>query len=283
MQSIAVLITCHNRREKTLACLDALFGSDPLFDARLEVFLVDDGSKDGTSDAIKARYPSVHIIAGDGNLFWCGGMRVAFTVAMELGFDYYLWLNDDTILYPTAIKKLLITSRDLQARLGKGCIVVGSTQDVQDGRHTYGGEIRQLKWKPLSFKLVTPRDVPVECETMDGNCVLIPCAIPQVLGNLGEEFIHAMGDFDYGLRARKSGFSIWVMPGFAGTCSTNTVNGSLHDPRLSFTQRLRKMLQPKGLPTSSWRVFAQRHAGFFWPIFWLWPYAKVMLKGLAKK
>lgn len=280
---IATLIACHNRKEITLFCLDALFNNSLPKGYSLEVFLVDDGSTDGTDQAVRERYPHVNIIKGDGSLYWNGGMRVAFAAAMGKGFDYYLWLNDDTLLYPTALNSLIATSGELQAKYGKCVIVVGSTQDANDGQLSYGGVIRPNKWKTLFFKLVIPKDVPIECETMNGNCVLIPRAIAKVVGNLEKKFAHAMGDLDYGLRASYAGFPVWVMAGFAGTCSNNAATGSFNDASLPVSARLHKMMQPKGLPPSSWRVFTQRHAGFLWPVFWLWPYAKVMVKGLAKK
>lgn len=283
MNRIATLFTCHNRKAKTLACLEALFQNLLPEGYTLDVFLVDDGSADGTEQAVRGHYPQVNIIKGDGSLYWNGGMRVAFAAAMGKGFDYYLWLNDDTLLYPTALNSLIATSCELQDKYGKSVIVVGSTQDENDGRLTYGGVIRPNKWKTLFFKLVTPKDMPIECETMNGNCVLIPREIAKVVGNLEKKFAHAMGDQDYGLRARNAGFSVWVMAGFAGTCSRNAVTGSFNDTSLPVTVRLRKMMQPKGLPLSSWRIFTQRHAGILWPLYWLWPYAKVMLKGLVKK
>lgn len=280
---IAILITCHNRKEKTLACLDALFKNTLPAGYLLEVFLVDDGSSDGTEQAVRERYSHVNIIRGDGSLYWNGGMRVAFTATMEKGFDYYLWLNDDTLLYSTTIETLIATSRDLRVRQGKSAIIVGSTQDEDDGRLTYGGVVSQSWWKAISFKLIQPRDVPVECATMNGNCVLIPSEVAQVVGNMEPRFAHAMGDQDYGLRARYAGFSVWVMAGFAGACSNNVATGSFNDASLPVAVRLRKMMQPKGLPMSSWRVFTRRHAGFLWPIFWLWPYARVILKGAVGK
>ena len=281
--SIATLITCHNRKEETLSCLAALFQNSLPEGYSLEVFLVDDGGTDGTEQAVREHYPQVNVIKGNGSLYWNGGMRLAFAAAMKRGFDYYLWLNDDTLLYPATIQSLIATSGELQAKHGKSVIVVGSTQDANDGRLSYGGVIRPKKWKTLLFELVTPKDVPIECEAMNGNCVLIPRAIAKVVGNLEKEFVHAMGDLDYGLRARYAGFSVWVMAGFAGTCSRNVMADSFSDAGLPVALRLRKMMHPKGLPPSSWRIFTQRHAGFFWPIFWLWPYAKVMLKGLVKK
>jgi GT2 family glycosyltransferase len=280
---IAVLITCHNRKQKTLTCLDKLFSNSLPEGCSLDVYLVDDGSTDGTELAVREFYPQVNILRGDGNLYWNGGMKIAFDAAMIEHHDYYLWLNDDTLLYINAIKSLISTSHELQAKQCKSVIVVGSTQDEIDGRLTYGGVIRPSKWKPTAFKLIAPSEVPVECETMNGNCVLIPHEIVRVLGGMEPNFAHAMGDLDYGLRAGYAGFAVWVMPSFAGTCSNNAVDSSFNDASLSISTRLKKILSPKGVPLTSWRIFTQRHAGMLWPICWLWPYVKVMLKGLISK
>jgi len=283
IKSIAVLLTCHNRKAHTLACFDALFNNQLPAGYSLEVFLVDDGSTDGTDDAVREVYPQVNIIKGDGSLFWNGGMRVAFEAAMNEVYDYYLWLNDDTLLYPTALRSLFETSLNLKAKYDKGVIVVGATEDENDGGLTYGGVARTSRLKRTAFSLVQPSDVPVECETMNGNCVLIPDEIAQTLGGMEPQFAHAMGDLDYGLRARSAGFSVWVNPDYVGTCDNNSIDDSFNDPSLFVTLRLRKMLQPKGVPLTSWRIFTQRHAGLFWPIFWLWPYAKIIVKGLVRK
>ena len=77
--TIAVLLTCFNRRAKTLAALEALFKQDGAGTTfALNVFLVDDGSSDGTGDAVRGAFPQVHVIDGTGDLYWNGGMRRAF-------------------------------------------------------------------------------------------------------------------------------------------------------------------------------------------------------------
>lgn len=276
-------MTCHNRQEKTLACLLALLSNEISEDIKLNIILVDDGSTDGTTEFVRARFPQVHIINGDGSLFWNGGMRVAFMAALENGADFYLWLNDDTLLYPTALQSLLNTHSQLLNQRQKNVIVVGATQDELSRKLTYGGVIRSNKWKPTAFNLVAQCDVPVECDTMNGNCVLIPNEVAQAIGGMEPAFAHAMGDLDYGLRAGYAGFSVWVMPGFVGSCANNPAAGSFNDAALPVSVRLRKMLQPKGVPLRPWRVFTQRHAGVFWPIYWLWPYVNVAVKGLLGK
>ncbi|WP_333410708.1 hypothetical protein [Microcoleus sp. LAD1_D5] len=44
---IAVLLTCFNRKQKTLACLEALFNQTLPADTSLTTYLVDDASTDG--------------------------------------------------------------------------------------------------------------------------------------------------------------------------------------------------------------------------------------------
>lgn len=283
MQTIAVLMTCHNRRDKTLACLDALFKSDPMPDAALEVFLVDDGSTDGTSSAVKARYPAVHLIAGDGNLYWNGGMRVAFAAAMQKGFDFYLWLNDDTILYPSALPGLLALANAEQQRQNKPTVIVGTTQDAPVGSATYGGLCRTSVWRPLNHSIVFSQVVPTPCETMNGNCVLVPSAVAKHLGNLEPAFVHAMGDIDYGLRASKAGFPLMVLPGYVGACSHNPVDNTFMDGRLSLGVRWSKIMSLKGMPPRQWYVLVKGHAGILWPLLLIWPYLKVVVSGIFVK
>jgi GT2 family glycosyltransferase len=275
MQTIAVLMTCHNRREKTLACLDALFSSDLLINATLDVYLVDDGSKDGTSEAIEACYPAVNIIAGDGNLFWNGGMRVAFAAAMQRGFDYYLWLNDDTILYAPALPNLLSLAEVEARKHNKPAVIVGSTQSEIGGNATYGGLNKLSAYRPLTHTMVLHSE-PTSCDTMNGNCVLIPSAVANIVGNLEPAFVHAMGDIDYGLRVGQAGFPIMVLPGFIGVCAHNSIDNTFMDMRLSLGERWKKIMSLKGLPPSQWYVLTRRHAGLLWPLLFVWPYVKVL-------
>jgi len=74
---LAVLMAAHNRRDTTLLCLRSLF-EGRLDNVHLSVTLVDDGSNDGTADAIRLQFPSVAIIHGDGTLFWSRAMALAW-------------------------------------------------------------------------------------------------------------------------------------------------------------------------------------------------------------
>ncbi len=61
----------------------ALYGQSNLDEVRLDTFLVDDGCTDSTAQAVDKEYPQVKILQGDGNLFWGGGMRMAWDEALK--------------------------------------------------------------------------------------------------------------------------------------------------------------------------------------------------------
>jgi GT2 family glycosyltransferase/glycosyltransferase involved in cell wall biosynthesis len=275
--TIAALLTCHNRREHTLACLASLrVAAVP--GITVDVHLVDDGSTDGTAEAVAAAYPEVEINRGSGDLFWGLGMRFAFTRAMPTHPDYLLWLNDDVVLDPDALERLLAAYAALCAGRQPLSIVAGSTRDPQTGATTYGGVRRTSLLRRMAFAQVAPTDTPQSCDTMNGNVVLIPRSVYSVVANIDERFAHAMGDFDYGLRARSAGCQVFLAPGYVGTCNVNPLVGTYLDATLSRRERLRQVASPKGLPVAEWAAFCRRYGGPLWPALALSPYVRMMAR-----
>lgn len=253
MSKIAVLITCHNRKEKTIQCLEALFVQNGLGDQiSIEVFLVDDGCTDGTPEAIRRNFPQVNIIQGDGNLYWNRGMHLAWETASKgRDFDYYLWLNDDTFLFGYGLNTLFL---DFFPK----SIVCGVTQSSTNEASTYGG----FKTKPR--KLITPNGSYQNADYCNGNCVLIPKYVFKKLGNLDPIFQHALGDFDYSLRARKNGIDIKVAPEFVGICENHDTVPKWRDNTLNIMDRLKNLYTPlSGCYPPEFFVFDKRHHGLF--------------------
>ena len=278
---LAVLMTCHNRVASTVDCLTTLKKQKP-FGVSADLFLVDDGSTDGTALAVGGLFPEAVIIRGDGNLYWCGGMRLAFSQAMRKNYDFYLWLNDDTRLDEDALLRIFQAYDDASSQLGDLLIVVGSTYDLETGAVTYGGwRQRAGKLGSISWEKIPPQmEHWTPCDTMNGNCVLIPRAVVEKNGNLDINFTHGMGDLDYGLRARENGCQIVIAPGYYGVCSANTEAGLWTDARLPLIVRWKKLLGPKGLPLKEWRVFSHRHKGRSWLLVWLSPYLMFWVNAL---
>jgi len=277
--SIAAILTCHNRKEKTLTCLSALMNQNAVNDINLLIYLVDDGCTDGTGDAVKKDFSQVKVIQGDGTLYWNGGMRLAFSEAMKNNYDYYLWLNDDTFLHSDATKLLLATSNSIKQQKGRDVVVTGTIEDIETEKVIYGGRSQKSKLQPLKFTLLESKTEPQQCDTFNGNIVLIPKKVAKEIGNISPEYSKQHGgDFDYGLRAKYAGFESWVAPGVIGTCTSNPLEGTIFDTRLSLKDRRKKMNTPRGVPPAKeWMIFAKRHAGILWPIYWLRTLVRVLL------
>ena len=276
MKHLAVVMTVYNRKEKTLACLAALFHQEKLgeeFD--ISVYLTDDGSMDGTAGAVRERYPEVNILTGSGDLYWNKGMHLAFGEALKGDHDFYLWMNDDTNLFQHALTSLLEISTKFQHK----AIIAGSIKDPDTNQWSYGGVIKKEKIRPLKFTPVMPSNSPKPIDTMNGNCVLIPNAVAKILGNLDPAFTHGMGDRDYGLRARKHGINIYLAPGYYGYCKRN--------PTIEYSKSIKDYfktkLSKKQLPFKEYAKFAKRHAGPFWPIYTISPYIREIINLTFKR
>lgn len=279
---IAALMACHNRvacATQSVRALKSQIGSG----ISIDLFLVDDGSHDGTAQAIRDIWPHATILTGDGSLYWCGGMRWAFAEAIRIGYEFYLWLNDDTTLDQDALTRMLQIHRTVSANGCDANIIVGSTCDPKTGLFTYGGWSRFRKPTGLiSWKKTPPKmDAPLACDTMNGNCVLISKSVVGRIGNLDTAFIQSMGDLDYGLRATKNGCRVYIAPGYYGTCLLNPRSAFGEDSREPLSTRWKQFLGPKGFPVKAWRVFTYRHKGLLWFLAWPAPYILFWFKALV--
>ena len=275
-QTIAVLITCHNRKAETVRCLQRLAAQVLRASVLLRVYLVDDGSTDGTAEAVLAAYPEVTLIRADGTLFWCNGMRLAWQHAAEASPDFYLWLNDDTLLRPGCIDKLLQVWERGVTTGDDSCIVVGSCCDPETGEHSYGGEVLS-GGHPGRPRAVPAQSAQVQrCDTFNGNCVLVPRAAYEVLGMM-RAFEHAISDTDYGLRAKRAGISRVVAPGYLAECRRNPPEKSWRCRALPRAERWKKLVSRHGLPPRDWWRFLWTHSGLRAVWYWPTPYVRVLM------
>ncbi len=264
---IAVAMTCHNRRQTTLDCLDLLFAQVLPPGTILEVFLTDDGSTDGTALAVARKFPRVHLLNGDGTLYWNGGMHLALTLALSEPFDFHFWLNDDVLLFPFALSDMLST-HDAVKKDGNPPIVVGVVRDPSTLVQSYGGQKKSSSWHPFRFKPVGPGGHP--CATFQGNAVLVPARVIDKIGIIDTGFCggQTMGDTDYGLRASACDIPIITSKGFMGDCRPNAMGTPWRNPCLSLARRWQIFWGPKGVQAGHYLHFARRHGGRFWWLFW---------------
>lgn len=254
MNKLAVLITCYNRINTTLKCLDHFFKSKTPSATIIDIFLLDDNSPDGTGDIISEKYPHINIINGDGNLFWNGGMRKAWSVAYNTyDYDFYLWLNDDTYVYDNFLTTIF---KDYFYFKNKGleALISGSLRDPLTKEITYVG--RQ------NTQILVPNNTPQECNMIPGNIVFVSKAIFHEVGNLNSLFTHGFGDTDYGLRVVRKGFICAITSIYIGECKAND-KILWHNSKLSFKQRKELLFSITGGNIFEYMRYVKIHRGSF--------------------
>lgn len=257
---VAVILTCHNRKEKTVNCVKKLVKGNQNIIFRFVI--VDDGSTDGTPQELermadllsqeKGEKESLFILREDGNQYWAGGMRKGLLFAKEkIEADYCLLVNDDVDFFKYSIEKMEGICYD--------GIVVGATCD-KEGRLTYGG-IR-YDGKGIHYEKVGIDARERECDTFNANCVLIPFDIFKRQPVIDSHYIHTLGDFDYGLEMKKAGVKMEVANFYVGCCGLNSIKGTWNDTSLSRRERIRKKEDIKGAPFKQWFYFLKKNFGW---------------------
>lgn len=282
------MLTVFNRKELTLRCLRSIenvvkSGEMPY---EIHTYLTDDGSSDGTSEAIRNDHYSypVSILKGDGSLFWNGGMINSWKAALsDGGYDGYLWLNNDTEIYPEFWNALSEVDDYAVEKYGFSQIYVGSCKDADTGGVTYGGFNFVSKFS-LKDEFVEPDGTYHECQAAHGNLTYISHAVVERMGIFTDKYIHGGGDHDYTYRAFKAGFHLIVMPKFMGQCENDHKPTAYVDySNLTLKERWKALHTPTGYNLHNALLFQRRCFPYRYPFVLFMAAFKLLLPKLYFK
>ena len=225
--NIAVILTCFNRKEKTVSCLEHLYKAQEYHNSHadsrisLTVYLTDDGCTDGTADAVKGTFPDkdIYIQRSEGNLFWARGMNLSWCAAAKAGnqWDYFLLLNDDTDMIPECFIELLATQKFSMQQDGKEALVSGIIASNENHEEiTYGGEVLLTKFTAKLQRLY-PANEPQRCDLTNANILMVPNSLFKAIG-LFYPYEHSCADSDYSVMAKRAGFPVYVTAKACGYC-----------------------------------------------------------------
>ncbi|WP_352421227.1 glycosyltransferase family 2 protein [Proteiniphilum sp.] len=264
-RNIAVLLTCHNRKAKTIACLSSLFQASIPSEYLLDIYLTNDGSTDGTGDSIKVLFPQVRVIEGDGSLFWAGGMRLAWKTAIQKkSYDAYLLINDDVVLYPDFFQYLLATETYSLEEIGKTGIYSSATINEEDDKITYGGSRIKDNKLLVRIQMIEPKEQPQRCDITNANILWVSKEVVNEIGIFDNRFTHGTADYDYSLQANKKGFPVFLAPKVGGVCADDH-GKNWRDTRYSLKERIAYLKSPKGLAYDEYLYYIRKHFPMFLP------------------
>lgn len=193
-----VIIPVHNRCEVTLACLNHLQQNGDL--SNFQVVVVDDGSTDGTTEAVQRNYPSVQILCGDGNLWWTGAIALGMQYALEQQAEYIFWLNDDCLPQENCLAQMLefLQQRDT-AIVGARCIEKSTQEPIPTGFRK-----RQA--------LTAGSEEVLTVDGLSGYLVGMTASVTQRLGlPEAQKFPQYAGDGIYTLQASRAGIGVYIL------------------------------------------------------------------------
>ena len=231
MQRLFVIIVNFNTADLLSKCLSRLCASR--LDRPMEVYVVDNGSSDGSLQVVHERFPGVHTIDAGGNLGFAGGNNLALREILagvprtvDRGRQYVLLLNTDCFVEPDTLQ---ITATFLDSHPKAG--VVGPKIMLADGRLDLACR-RSFPTPSSAFWKLTglarrypnhPRfarynltylnpDQPHEVDAVMGACMFVRLSAIDDAGLLDESFFMYGEDLDWAYRIKKRGWSVHYYP-----------------------------------------------------------------------
>lgn len=295
MIKIATLLTCHNRKDKTVSCLENFYLALDYYNQKsqrkidLSFFLTDDGCTDGTSEAILNKFSGreINIIKGNGQLFWAGGMRVAWKEALKHGekYDFFLLLNDDTIIFENCFEELFKVNDYSIKEYNKKGIYSGITCSVNNPtKISYGGSVWVNRLLAKS-KMLEPCGKPQLCDMTNANILLVSKNVVNEIGILYEGYSHAIADYDYSINARRKNIPVLVTAEICGKCDDDhgtPENNGKKICSMNLKERIRYFSHPLH-SNKDYLLFIRRNAPFRYPIVLLGRFLNVYFPTLYYK
>lgn len=253
---VEIVIPVHNRRETTLQALRSLSRIDRT-GLNVHIIIVDDGSTDGTSEAIAEQFPEVELVHGDGTLHYAAGTNRGIERALRKNPDYILASNDDAVFDVQFLRRMVRCAEENPRA------VVGALLLLWDMPHQvfqvdprwntwYGG------WQlPQELTVWTVPEQPWEVEVIVGNCVLYPTSAVRECGLMDEKkFPCGWGDAQYTRRMLRAGWRLLIEPRARVWCEPNTNPAPLKT--LSKRELLKVLLVKERHPLNLKRQFVAR-------------------------
>jgi len=209
--TVAAVVVHWNSAPDTLRCLDALRGSDY---RPLETIVVDNGSTSDARASLRRSLPAnAMLIEHPTNLGFTGGYNRGLRHAFERGADYALLVNDDAVVDPAAVGRLVEAAMAHPDAALLGPLVLAL--EAPDVILSAGGELRD-GWYPVHRGL-GERDAgrygrPAEVDFVSGCAILVARAAAEAIGLLDDGFFAYYEDVDWGLRARRAGYCVRFVP-----------------------------------------------------------------------
>jgi GT2 family glycosyltransferase len=208
--TVTAVVLNHARPEESLRCLASLARSTY---PNLSAIVLDTGHVAGAASELRSSFPDVELVELARNLGYAGNNNVGLERAIERGADWIFLLNDDVVVAPDCVARLVAAGAE-GSRIG----MTGPTVYDREAPTTVqsaGGELTSgwhAAWKSagdVGSLNGTPRDV----EWLAGCALLVRGELCAEVGLLDQRFFMYWEEVDWCLRAAGRGWRIVHVPG----------------------------------------------------------------------
>lgn len=249
---VAVIVPTWNRKSDVIACVSSLIASDY---PELRVVVVDNGSVDGTADALLEKFgDAVVVLRNAQNQGYAGGNNTGIRWAMERAADYVCLVNNDAEVSPTFVSQMVAVAES-DPSIG----AVGARNvELEDSTRLWGA-YGVLTYGPFVVRMEGQGqldgerwEIRKDVDWVIGNGSLWRCAAIAQVGLLDEELFAYHDDVDWSLRFRRAGHRVL----YAGDIMILHRGGGSSDPRREHFFPLPYFLGRNGI------LFVRKHARF---------------------
>lgn len=209
---VTIVVLNWNRRDETLACLESLAQADT---GGAAVLVVDNGSRDGSVEAISERFPAVRIVALPENRGFAGGNNAGISAALEGGAQAVLLLNNDTRVSPDFLAPLL-SALDASPRAAAVCSAIHRLDrpEMLDVAYAQVRFAQRNAVQLLGVNALPGHGFGARCEieVAVGCSVLMKAEALRTVGLFDERYFAYHEDVDWSLRARRAGYQLFYEP-----------------------------------------------------------------------
>lgn len=212
MKNVAIVVVCYNRRElllKNLAAIAELRYSD------YDTIVFDNGSTDGTSEAVREKHPHVLYHYSKENLGGAGGFAAGMAFAIDKGYTYVWCLDDDGKPHTDALGTLIhFAEHKDPCILGPRIVPIEQPEGwFWPIQGPYSVSNRQTQaYTPSEKKQIQETIVPFKTTSVALVGLFIHNAVVRQIGLPNKDLFVSNDDVEYCLRAQKMGFEVWQVP-----------------------------------------------------------------------
>ncbi|MDN3507044.1 MAG: glycosyltransferase family 2 protein [Simkaniaceae bacterium] len=202
MSKVGVIVLNWNGREDTSQCLLSL----QELTSPVEVYLVDNGSTDGSLELFKKDFPHFRLIENGFNLGYAGGNNVGIELALKEGCEFIFILNNDTVVDVGIIEAFLESfKRESVGILGARIYRMDDPKRLDHIGGLWNG--RKMDFDYVGYK-AKDEDIPGELDYVCGAAIMVRREVFEKVGLFDPRFFLFWEEADFCMRARKAGFLV---------------------------------------------------------------------------